>query len=1076
MKLRWLCLVLCICVFNPSTTNNVLAASLAVSSATLTGRVTDPNGLVIAGAKVDATNVGTNVTFSSETNGEGFFVISNIPPGRYRVNVEKQGFKSIIKPDVELHVQDTIALNFTMQVGSIIQSVMVESGAPLVKTETAEVSTLVDRQFVENLPLNGRSFQSLITLTPGVVLTKTTFGEQGQFSVNGQRASANYFTVDGVSANIGVSPGTNAGQSTAGTLPGLSASGGTNNLVSVDALQEFKVLTSTYAPEFGRTPGAQVSIVTRSGTNEFRGSVFEYFRNDALDSNDWFANSRGLPKPTLRQNDFGGVLGGPLYLPRFGEGRPSFYNGQNRTFFFFSYEGLRLRLPQTRITAVPSLNARQIAPAGIQSFLNAFPRPNGRDLGSNFAEFSATYSDPSTLDATSVRVDHTVSTRLTLFARYNHAPSETVQRAVVGSLSALTFNPLNTQTLTVGATLVVTSAISNEFRANYSRNEGSDLYSIDNFGGAVPPPDSIIFPASRSSENSLFRLTFSGSNSSTLQQGRRELNLQRQINLVNNISIVTGTHQLKLGIDYRRLSPVFDFAQYNQQVQFTNVNEALAGRAQFVSITAFAGPLFPVFTNLSLFSQDTWRIAPRLTFTYGLRWEYNPSPSEKNGNDPFAVTGLDNPATLALAQRGTPLYETTNDNFAPRFGVAYQLSQRPGLETILRGGFGIFYDLGAGQTAGGFGVSFPNLVSKLVPGSFTPSGIPFPLDSTSAAPPTFPDPRNPTPPFGALFGVVDPKIKLPYTYQWNVAAEQSLGRNQTVSASYVAAAGRRLLRQEVLQRPNPNFSFVFATRNAAESDYHALQLQFQRRLSRRLQALASYTWSHSIDNASVDSSNEAPIGGTNRSLDRGPSDFDVRHAFNLAASYDIPVPSRSRLTKSLLGSFSIDTILTARSATPVNVVTGAATVGGFPGAGSVSRPDVLPGVPLYVGDSTVAGGRRINRDAFIIPVGRQGTLGRNSLRGFRVWQVDLALRRQFNLTERLNIQVRAEAFNIFNHPNFGDPGASQNGTNVVTSPQFGQSINMLGRSLGSGGVSGGFNPLYQIGGPRSVQLALKLRF
>src|SRR5260370_36472831 len=205
MKLRCLCLVLCICVFTPSTTNTILAASLALSSATLSGRVTDPNGLVIVGAKVEATNVGTNITFSSETNGEGFFVISNIPPGRYRVTVEKQGFQSIVKPDVELHVQDTISLNFAMQVGSIIQSVMVESGAPLVKTETAEVSTLVDRQFVENLPLNGRSFQSLIALTPGVVTTKTQFIEQGQFSVNGQRPDANYFTVDGVSANIGIS-------------------------------------------------------------------------------------------------------------------------------------------------------------------------------------------------------------------------------------------------------------------------------------------------------------------------------------------------------------------------------------------------------------------------------------------------------------------------------------------------------------------------------------------------------------------------------------------------------------------------------------------------------------------------------------------------------------------------------------------------------------------------------------------------------------------------------------------------------------------------------------------------------
>src|SRR5260370_6675298 len=341
---------------------------------------------------------------------------------------------------------------------------MVESGAPLVKTETAEVSTLVDRQFGENLPLNGRSFQSLIALTPGVVTTKTQFIEQGQFSVNGQRPDANYFTVDGVSANIGISAASGFSQSESGSLPGLTATCGTNNLVSVDALQEFKIQTSTYAPEFGRTPGAQVQIVTRSGTNNFHLSLFEYFRNDALDANDWFANRAGLKRPPLRQNDFGGVFSGPILLPRFGESsRQPWYNGRNRTFFFFSYEGLRLRQPQTGITTVPSPNARQIAPINVQPFLNAFPRPNGRDLANNFSEFNATFSNPSRLNATSIRVDHAVNGKLTLFATYNHAPSETVIRSGSRNLDTLISTLFKTQTLTGGATLAINPTISNEF-------------------------------------------------------------------------------------------------------------------------------------------------------------------------------------------------------------------------------------------------------------------------------------------------------------------------------------------------------------------------------------------------------------------------------------------------------------------------------------------------------------------------------------------------------------------------------------------------------------------------------------
>src|SRR6266508_2849714 len=398
---RALCAILtlaCLCGAN---------SAFALSTATLTGRVTDSNAAAIVGAKVDANNIDTNLTFSTVTNDEGLFVIPNLPPGRYRMFVQKDGFQGIVKPDVTLHVQDIISLSFSMQLGSIIQSVTVEGGAPLIQKESATVGTVVDRQFVENLPLNGRSFQSLIKLTPGVVLTRAESQNQGQFSVNGQRANANYFTVDGVSANLGVSNSASLSQGDSGSLPGLTVSGGTNNLVSVDALQEFKILTSTYAPEFGRTPGAQISIATRSGTNDFHGTLFEYFRNDALDANDWFANSRRQPKPALRQNDFGGVLGGPLYLPRFGEGGPAIYSGKNRTFFFFSYEGLRLRLPLTQVTLVPSVASRQDAVPQTQPFLNAYPIPNGQGFANGFAEFNASYSDPLTLDATSIRVDHT---------------------------------------------------------------------------------------------------------------------------------------------------------------------------------------------------------------------------------------------------------------------------------------------------------------------------------------------------------------------------------------------------------------------------------------------------------------------------------------------------------------------------------------------------------------------------------------------------------------------------------------------------------------------------------------------
>src|SRR6202008_1758134 len=333
------------------------------TNAFLTGRITDPSKALIADAKIAAINAGTSVRHESTSNASGEYYLAYLPPGVYRIEIEKPGFKKLIKPDVILQVQDALAIDFEMTLGSASESITVEAGAPVVNTESAAVSTVVDRTFVENVPLNGRSFQTLILLTPGVVVTQTAFDDQGQFSVNGQRADANYFSVDGVSANFGVTGLLQMVQTASGSLPALSVSGGTNSLVSVDAMQEFRILTSSFAPEFGRTPGAQVSIVTRSGTNGFHGTLFEYFRNDKLDAKDWFVNFNGLPKPAERQNDFGGVFGGP--------GR------KEGTVFFFLYWGVRLRQPVTQTTAVPDAASRQLAPAHMQPFLNAYPVANG---------------------------------------------------------------------------------------------------------------------------------------------------------------------------------------------------------------------------------------------------------------------------------------------------------------------------------------------------------------------------------------------------------------------------------------------------------------------------------------------------------------------------------------------------------------------------------------------------------------------------------------------------------------------------------------------------------------------------
>jgi hypothetical protein len=920
-----------------------------------------------------------------------------------------------------------------------------------VNTTDATVSTVVDRQFAEELPLNGRSFQTLIMLTPGVVVTATTFDNQGQFSVSGQRADANYFTVDGVSGNFGVTGLLQMVQTASGTLPALSASGGTNSLVSVDAMEEFRVQTSSFAPEFGRTPGGQVSIVTRSGTNAFHGTLFDYFRNDVLDARDWFVNFNHLAKPAERQNDFGSVLGGPII--------------KDRTFFFFSYEGLRLRQPSTLLTAVPDNQSRQQAPAAMLPFLNAYPVANGAAVGAGLAQFNASFSNPSSLDAYSIRVDQVVNSKLGLFGRYNYSPSSLDQRGPLsssGSVLSMTESVSSSvHTATVGVTELIKPVISNEVRANYSNHRISTQFALDNFGGAVPLPDSLLFPSRFSSTNGLFSVLIPGSGQ--YNQGKVATDEQRQVNFIDNLSVTTGPHQLKFGVDYRWLAPFSSPFVYRQFAQFTGVTTApggaLSGTAAVAASFAFQGTAL-LSQNFSLYGQDTWKISPRFTVTYGLRWDINPPLKGKNSaNDPFTVAGLNNPATMALAPRGTPLYQTTYGNVAPRFGLGYQLTQRPNWGSVLRAGFGVFYDLGQGSL-GGVSSFFPYEAIKII------AKAPFPLNPQNAAPPAL----TTNPPVSTIF-VADPHLRLPRTYQWNVALEQSMGKDQSISLTYVGAIGRDFLRVTNFFNANPNFQFVALTENSATSDYHALQIKFQRRLSQGLQALASYSWAHSIDVASTDAlgtdlNTPRTIAGPN--VDRGDSDFDIRHSFTAGITYNVPSPGTQEVVKAMLGGWSLESFILDRSAPPVDVVGGI-----FFAAGTelAPRPNVNPGEPLVLYSPQFPGGKIFNKAAFTAPpAGQQGNFGRNVLRGFAAAQADLALQRQFRLTEKVGLRLRAEFFNVLNHPNFGNPN------NNLTSPLFGHSTQMLASSLGAGGANGGFNPLYQIGGPRSIQLVLKLRF
>ena len=1035
----------------------IISASASVApaqspTATLTGTVTDQNDAVIPGVNIGVINIAQGFQRSAVTDEHGAFVVPLLPAGNYTVKAEREGFSPAEARDVILNVNDRVALKIQLKVGNINSQTVDVLDMPALIDESPAVGTTVNRQFVANLPLNGRSFQSLIALTPGVVLVPgSSVNNVGQFSVNGQRANANYFTVDGVSANTGNGVGAVPGQATSGTLPGLTTFGGTNSLVSVEAMQEFQVQTSTYSAEYGRSPGGQISIVTRSGANEFQGTVFDYLRNDKLDANDWFANRARQPRPPERQNDFGGTFSGPILLPRFGDGGSQpWYDGRNRTFFFFSYEGLRLRNPKFALTNVPSVSLRQTAAAALRPVLNAFPLPNGRILANGFAEFAATYSDSQSLDATSIRVDHTVGSRLTFFGRYNLAPSQGLRRDGSSNLSTIAGSELRQEVITAGATMMLTPAISNELRVNFTRNEGKSFQRQDNFGGAVPVPREVLLPAQHappgSNSNGATTFFLAGMSTAFLPQVSitDSAATQRQFNINDTLSLTTGSHQWNFGFDYRRLTPILSPRSYILAMSFTTPANLTNGVAP--SATVGAGfETHPIYHEFSAFARDAWRISRRLTLDLGLRWDVNPAPGEANNNLPLAIVNADDPRTIALAPRGTPLWQTTYNNFAPRLGLAYRLFESSGREAVLRGGFGVFYDTGNSQGSAGFD-RYPFVPTTLR------SNVTFPLSATQVAPPPF----TIAPRYGVIISS-DPDLKLPYTLHWNVAWEQSLGREQTLTTTYVGNAGRRLLVQRTLSLTsfNPNFSDLRLITNDASSDYHALQMQFQRRLSRGLQALVSYTWAKAIDVVSSDVASNILL--------RGPSDFDIRHNVAGAVTYDIPAP-QSGLPGAILRHWSIDTKFNSQTALPLNIFSGF-ILDPSDGTQIGRRANLIDGVPVYLDDPTMPGGRVINRAAFSMPAAnQQGNLGRNIIRALPAWQIDFAVRRQFNLTEKLNLQFRAEAFNIFNHPNFGSINTN------LTSTTFGQATNMLGAQLT------GLNPLYQIGGPRSMQFAIIVRF
>jgi hypothetical protein len=1038
-----------------------VVAFAQTESARISGRVTDPTDAVIVGAECTITNLETNTSTTTTTNEDGIYVLSDLRPATYKLAIQKEGFRTVIQPSLQLFVQDAVNENFRLALGPTSESITVENFG--LQTESVSVSTVVDNEFVENMPLNGRSFQSLIALVPGVVFTSPNLGA-GQFGVNGQYSDANYFTVDGVSANFGVVTG-GLGQSLGGALPGYTAQGGTNGLVSIDAMQEFRVQTSSYAAEFGRTPGAQISIVTKSGTNHLHGTAFDYLRNDLFDARNYF-DAPPLVKPPLRQNDFGGTLGGPIL--------------RNKMFFFFSYEGLRLEQPQTASGEFYTASARAAVAPVYQPWLKALPLPNPDsplvdptcDNITNpcLANLNVAYSNPSSLNATSIRIDYNLNSKITIFARYNRAPSYDATRY----WEELGYNHANTDTMTAGASILLAPTKVNDLRVNWSRNTATDINSLTNFDGGVATPTSVLFPTSSPYSPGQGQALLSLGDSMEVRDGTTYSNVQRQFNVVDTFSWAVGAHQFKFGIDYRRLGPTaFESTGYGV---FPSYTDLVMGTTSEASLGA-GTPLSVRLNNYSLFAQENWKVTNHLTLAYGLRWEINTPPVSATAGEPlYAVQGIFDSNPLALVQG--PLWHTSFGNFAPRIGAAYQLNTK----TVVRGGFGLFYDLGYGDV-GDASALFPYHRSNFI--SADPP-LPFDVSAPAFQPPPFTTTINAN---VLYFVAVDPNLQLPYSMQWNAAIERELGAKQVLTATYLGSRGKRLLREDNLTPPLlvsfDEGGTVSAIRNAGYSHYNALQVQFQRRMSHGLQALVSYNLAKSSDLGSSDENGlVAPSVSDIVLPPPTPSDFDVRQSIAGAVSYDVPAPSRSRTGNAILKGWAVDGLVRVMSTPPINVI-----VRGYSSALGpyITQADIVSAQPDWIADATQPAGIALNPAAFAAPpVGQTGDFPRNSLRSpYSINQTDLALRRRFNLTERVKLDVRAEYFNVFNHPMFGLPG-SQCAPETIWAysgntayPGFGKicpGTSTTNIEAGGGNGGSGQSALYAPGGPRSAQFTLKVLF
>jgi hypothetical protein len=1094
----------------------VLLCGLALAQTTkggIAGTVKDQNGAVVNGATVKVVENATGLERGTTTADNGSFRVPLLPNGSYTLTVTAQGFAAADLKDIAVNVDQTRTVDVVVHPAGRAETVTVTSDVEEANTETSQLGQVIDNTKVVNLPLNGRNFAQLARLNPGVAASGGGGGQQGGeggvsgFSSNGQRSSSNNFMIDGVDNNSYFS-------------------GEVAQLPSIDSIQEFEVQTNTFAAEYGRNSGSVVNLVTKSGTNQLHGSVFEFLRNDIFDARNFF-NSTEFDKPKLRLNQFGATLGGPII--------------KDRTFFFVNYEGFRQRAGITRITNVPTLAERgghftdqngnpvdvTVDPTSAQLFA-LFPEPNLNDPTGNYV------ASPILTNGTDqglIKIDHRLRTADTVSLRYSHSRSDIDYPYTPGQSGTnipgygLLVNG-GTHLASISYTRILTAKTLNEFRFGFTRTvetlatEAGPRAATFGFNTGLAPDAPLNL-------GNIPQIVFSGG---FVSGGAAVSNLggaidqpnstaQNTFQFVDNISHTTARHAWKFGADIRRtqLNRLYDLS-FSGQIIFgganntagpggANVPNALIDFAQGLPSGSliFTGDSHRGFrtTSYNFFAQDSFKIRPNLTLNYGLRYELNTvlhdvtnrlSTFRPDRYQHFLDPNASQTDLATLEQSGVVtqndiggIYDGDHNNFAPRIGIVWALGQQA--KTVVRAGYGIFYDTVIGNIPGNIMLNPPYLPGNFNvfagwPAAFAPAGFP-------------------------VLTVTEQHFRSPYAQHYNLDIQRALAPSLLLEVSYVGSKGTFLprfrqinqayntpeqiatltpdvvTRMELMGIPpfvaqflatnialipsvarTPFFGIaqIFTAQDSESSGYNSFQTKLDKRFSHGLTFLLSYTWAKSIDSSSVFFGSGAngttifPQNNYDLQAERGLSDFDIRHRLSWSFVYEMPKwnGASSGFTRAIANGWQLGGILTLQTGQPFSVLTGADNSG--TGLGN-DRPDLV-GNP-NAGPKTVS--EWFNTAAFVqnAPL-TFGNSGRNIVEGPGFHNFDFALVKNTPISERVNTQFRAEFFNLTNHPNFALP------SNVLLAPNFGalyQTPDAAQNNVGLGS-----------GGPRLVQFGLKVTF